>query len=212
MCPDFLNIRIHMSRGWSKEDAEKIIMQDTDDGDLVVQDNQGRGLQSKLNFGRPNWAAEFEAMTRKHAGSDIGVFFCGPKVLSSELHRRCNEFTNNKTHKVGMRLCVFLRVCTLPMIARVLLFVFLRTATNEYYVCVAPRTCPCHPPSPPTRLDSSTTVRSRKVTACFIECDLHTPVLYDTHCAHKPKATTDLLRSALLRSALLWLQRKIFKH
>lgn len=92
-CAEFLNIRIHMSRGWSKEDAEKIIMQDTEDGDIIVQDSQGRGLQAKLNFGRPNWSVEFGNMVKAHSGSEVGVFFCGPKVLSSELHRRCNEFT-----------------------------------------------------------------------------------------------------------------------
>jgi len=95
---DFLNIRIHMSRGWSKEDAEKIIMQDTEQGDLIVQDNRGRGLQAKLQFGRPNWKMEFDNLTQAHSGAEVGVFFCGPKVLSSELHRRCNEFTNTKTH------------------------------------------------------------------------------------------------------------------
>ena len=136
---DFLDIRIHMTRGWTADDAAKIILQDNEDGahllmlqrltwpgDTVIRDGSGRSLRHKMNFGRPNWDREFEAMSRAHPGyvdcsalhgslasvtcdglmaccpspsprcgrTDVGVFFCGPKVLSTELHKVCNKHTD----------------------------------------------------------------------------------------------------------------------
>lgn len=95
--PEFLNIRIHMSRGWSKDDAEKLYMQDDDEGETLVKDDQGRTLKSKMNFGRPNWNLEFGKLQQKHVGKKVGVFFCGPKVLSSQLHENCNKYTDETT-------------------------------------------------------------------------------------------------------------------
>lgn len=93
--PEFLKIRVHMTRGWNKADADKLFMQDdAEAGDLIIRDKQGRGLQSKMLFGRPNWPKEFDDMTKVHAGTDVGVFFCGPKVLSQTLHKNCNDFTD----------------------------------------------------------------------------------------------------------------------
>lgn len=93
--PDFLRVRVHMTRGWNKEDAEKLFLQDdAEAGDLIVRDKQGRGLKSKMLFGRPNWAKEFDDMTKVHHGKDIGIFFCGPKILSTTLHNKCNEFSD----------------------------------------------------------------------------------------------------------------------
>ena len=34
--PGFLNIRVHMSRGWSKDDAEKLMLQDGEEGEICV--------------------------------------------------------------------------------------------------------------------------------------------------------------------------------
>ncbi len=33
-------------------------------------------------------------MTQDHANTDIGVFFCGPKVLSTTLHKAANRHTS----------------------------------------------------------------------------------------------------------------------
>jgi hypothetical protein len=96
--PDFLTIKIHMSRGWSKDDAEKLYLHSEDEGEGLVKDDQGRCLKSKMNFGRPNWTVEFMNMAMKdHSGKKIGVFFCGPKVLGSQLHENCNKFSDNTT-------------------------------------------------------------------------------------------------------------------
>jgi len=92
----FLKIRVHMSRGWSKDDAEKLMLQDGEDGDMLVKDDEGRKLKAKMNFGRPNWDVEFRNFERDHKGN-VGVFFCGPKILSTTLHRKCNEYTSPNT-------------------------------------------------------------------------------------------------------------------
>lgn len=95
--PDFLQIRIHMSRGWSKDDAEKLYLQDSEEGDSVVKDDRGRRLKAKMNFGRPNWDVEFSKMKVVHSGT-VGVFFCGPKVLPPKETLACapsdSLFTN----------------------------------------------------------------------------------------------------------------------
>lgn len=98
--PDFLKVRVHMTRGWNKADAEKLFLQeDAEAGDLIIRDQQGRGLQSKMLFGRPNWNKEFAEMTKVHAGKDVGVFFCGPKILSTTLHNCSNEFSDASGRK-----------------------------------------------------------------------------------------------------------------
>eukprot|EP00051_Salpingoeca_urceolata_P032663 m.16775 g.16775 ORF g.16775 m.16775 type:complete len:672 (+) comp5330_c0_seq1:154-2169(+) len=92
---DFLEIRVYMTRGWSEDDAAKLMVQDQEDGDLVVRDAEtGRALRHKMNFGRPMWDKDFADFSYNHAGENVGVFFCGPKVLSSTLHQTCNKFTN----------------------------------------------------------------------------------------------------------------------
>ena len=45
---DFLVIKIHMSRGWSQDDAEKIMLQDDEDGDLIIRNAQVRVASALL--------------------------------------------------------------------------------------------------------------------------------------------------------------------
>jgi hypothetical protein len=120
----FLKIRVFQTRGWTDDDARKvpclwlfsacylfllpsyqIALSDDMEGDAVIRDAEtGRALKQKLNFGRPNWDREFAAIKAAHLGKDIGVFFCGPKIISSQLHECSNKFTAGDTrffyHKV----------------------------------------------------------------------------------------------------------------
>lgn len=91
---DFLSINVFMSRGWNQDDAAKIMLQEDEEGDLIVRDKNGRALRHKMNFGRPMWDKEFGDIAANHPNTDVGVFFCGPKVLSQQLHRNCNKFTH----------------------------------------------------------------------------------------------------------------------
>jgi NADPH oxidase 2 len=39
-------------------------------------------LRAPTHFGRPNWDNVFTSITEKHHDTDVGVFFCGPPMLS----------------------------------------------------------------------------------------------------------------------------------
>jgi hypothetical protein len=51
------------------------------------------GLRAGTHFGRPNWDLVFSSIRDKHPRRDLGVFFCGPKVLSRVLQQSCNKWT-----------------------------------------------------------------------------------------------------------------------
>ena len=44
-----------------------------------------------MNFGRPMWDRDFNGFAANHPGANVGVFFCGPKILSTQLHDQCRE-------------------------------------------------------------------------------------------------------------------------
>lgn len=54
-----------------------IIVQDVgSDRDAIT------ALRAPTHFGRPNWDRVFPSIVEKHPETDIGVFYCGPAVLS----------------------------------------------------------------------------------------------------------------------------------
>eukprot|EP00118_Oscarella_pearsei_P014513 m.124720 g.124720 ORF g.124720 m.124720 type:complete len:233 (+) comp37853_c0_seq7:337-1035(+) len=85
---DFLEYHIYLTRGWDPKMAREIYMKEDEEGDIIT------GLQQKTNYGRPHWDNIFAELGRRHPGVDMGVFFCGPKVLSSVLHKKCNEHSD----------------------------------------------------------------------------------------------------------------------
>jgi len=87
---DFLDYNIYLTRGWGKGDARNIVLHDGDTEDVIT------GLKQKTNYGRPNWDSIFQTAAQTHAGSDVGVFFCGPAVLSHTLHIMSNKHTTDK--------------------------------------------------------------------------------------------------------------------
>ncbi len=59
------------------------------------------GLSIPTHYGRPNWPIEFkyisEQLSSNSPSSDkfrVGVFFCGPKPISTVLHATCSSATN----------------------------------------------------------------------------------------------------------------------
>eukprot|EP01134_Creolimax_fragrantissima_P008136 CFRG8136T1 len=56
------------------------------------------GVHTKTHFGRPHWDKIFSDTSSKHANEEIGVFFCGPKVLGKVLHTKCNELSDKIQH------------------------------------------------------------------------------------------------------------------
>lgn len=82
--PQYLTAKI------KADDATNIMINDANaELDAVT------GLRASTNFGRPNWDAIFKSIRKIHQPSEAGVFFCGPKVLGSVLHQKCNMYTDS---------------------------------------------------------------------------------------------------------------------
>lgn len=84
-----LSVSIFVTRGWNANQARNIVLHD----DSSVYDAV-TGLHHKTQYGRPNWESEFKHLSERHKGSKTGVFFCGPKQLSTTLHKLCNKFSH----------------------------------------------------------------------------------------------------------------------
>lgn len=84
---DFLDMHIYLTRGWRDNQAFAIMLREGDETDAIT------GLRAKTHFGRPEWPKIFDSISLAHANKHIGVFFCGPPVLSHNLHAFCNEYT-----------------------------------------------------------------------------------------------------------------------
>lgn len=55
------------------------------------------GLRSLTRFGRPRWDELFAEWGDRCRGERIGVFFCGPKLLSRHLRSLCGSFSTSTT-------------------------------------------------------------------------------------------------------------------
>ena len=51
------------------------------------------GLKAPTKFGRPNWDVIFPSIRKIQEPAQAGVFFCGPKGLGSQLHQKCNIYS-----------------------------------------------------------------------------------------------------------------------
>jgi len=88
---NFLEIHTYLT-GQLSVDEIRTVMYGID-----AEADQITGLQSPTHFGRPNWREIFQEKCQRHPESEIGVFFCGPAVLSKELYKMCRLFTDSKT-------------------------------------------------------------------------------------------------------------------
>eukprot|EP00179_Madagascaria_erythrocladioides_P019363 CAMPEP_0198337834 /NCGR_PEP_ID=MMETSP1450-20131203/31445_1 /TAXON_ID=753684 ORGANISM="Madagascaria erythrocladiodes, Strain CCMP3234" /NCGR_SAMPLE_ID=MMETSP1450 /ASSEMBLY_ACC=CAM_ASM_001115 /LENGTH=579 /DNA_ID=CAMNT_0044042673 /DNA_START=77 /DNA_END=1816 /DNA_ORIENTATION=+ len=86
---NFLEIHTYLT-GALKPNEIKHVMYGEDDGQDAIT-----GLQSGTHFGRPNWPQIFDQLAVKHQGEEIGVFFCGPSVLSKVLYKNSRRITMN---------------------------------------------------------------------------------------------------------------------
>ncbi|XP_038076920.1 NADPH oxidase 1-like [Patiria miniata] len=87
---DFLEYHIYLSRGWSHRQAKNIYLQEEQAVDAIT------GLRQKTNYGRPKWDETFKMLAETHPAVHAGVFFCGPKNLSTVLHKCCNRYSSFK--------------------------------------------------------------------------------------------------------------------
>ncbi|XP_062873232.1 NADPH oxidase 4 [Trichomycterus rosablanca] len=80
--PDFLNIRLYLTNSQELKS--------------FTWDNYSP-LSSRLLTGRPSWRNLFQEIGRANNHKKVGVFCCGPKSISSELHKLCNSFSASGT-------------------------------------------------------------------------------------------------------------------
>ncbi|KAH7293928.1 hypothetical protein KP509_28G048400 [Ceratopteris richardii] len=57
------------------------------------------GSRIKTHFARPNWRKVFSMLASRHKGATIGVFYCGPVMLSKELKGLVHEYNKKGTTK-----------------------------------------------------------------------------------------------------------------
>ncbi|KAJ3353313.1 hypothetical protein GGF32_003121 [Allomyces javanicus] len=102
--PDLVELHMYLTAPLTADQITNVVMHDMtvaagvgDDGKHsggaeAVRDAVS-GLASNTYYGRPHWPTIFEGLTRSYPSTDIGVFCCGPKPLSHELHALCNQYT-----------------------------------------------------------------------------------------------------------------------
>ncbi|KAI0826184.1 NADPH oxidase [Irpex lacteus] len=86
-----IEINIYLTAKIKEDDMNNIIVQD-----VGAEKDAITSLRAPTHFGRPNWDRVFSSIAEKHPDSDVGVFFCGPPVLSKTLHVSCNKYSNPK--------------------------------------------------------------------------------------------------------------------
>ncbi|CAH2225550.1 NADPH oxidase 4 isoform X1 [Pelobates cultripes] len=74
--PDYLNIQLYLSQA---------------DGMQKIIGNKYQALNSRLLIGRPCWKPLFDEIAKSNRQKSVGVFCCGPKGLSKDLHKLCNN-------------------------------------------------------------------------------------------------------------------------
>jgi len=89
----WLEINIYLTGALSQDEIRNIMYGDNEERDEVT------GLATRTNFGRPKWNEIFDEKAQHHPDEDIGVFFCGPNMLSKTLYKNCVKLTKSSTTK-----------------------------------------------------------------------------------------------------------------
>ncbi|KAJ3356221.1 hypothetical protein GGF32_001593 [Allomyces javanicus] len=87
--PDLVQIHLYLTGAMKPDQITNVMIHDTSSGRDALS-----GLQSMTYYGRPSWDTIFTGLKASYPETDVGVFFCGPKVLSETLHRACNKHTD----------------------------------------------------------------------------------------------------------------------
>ncbi|KAF8625070.1 hypothetical protein AX15_005552 [Amanita polypyramis BW_CC] len=86
-----IEINIYLTAKIKEDDMTNIFVQD-----VGAEKDAITSLRAPTHFGRPNWDRVFRSIADKHPETDVGVFFCGPPVLSKQLHTMCNKYSTPK--------------------------------------------------------------------------------------------------------------------
>ncbi|KAL6050426.1 Cytochrome b-245 beta chain [Balamuthia mandrillaris] len=93
---NFLEIHAYLTSVRNTKAAKELIAEEEEEDD-------GRdpftGLMAGTHYGRPDLNAIFEDKTQNHPNDRIGVFFCGPRVMSKMLYKSCRKYTKKSSTK-----------------------------------------------------------------------------------------------------------------
>jgi NADPH oxidase 2 len=78
-----IEISIYLTAQIKHDDMTNIMVQD-----VGAEKDAITALRAPTHFGRPNWDRVFASVADRHPDTDVGVFFCGPPMLS----RTCVAF------------------------------------------------------------------------------------------------------------------------
>ncbi|XP_060799316.1 NADPH oxidase 4 isoform X4 [Neoarius graeffei] len=81
--PDYLNIRLYLTSTHKLQQS--------------FTEEKYHPLSSRLLIGRPRWKLLFQEIGKANQHKKVGVFCCGPKSVSRELHKLCNSFSSSTT-------------------------------------------------------------------------------------------------------------------
>ncbi|KAK8236258.1 ferric reductase NAD binding domain-containing protein [Phyllosticta capitalensis] len=84
-----IEIHTYLTAKINIADATNIMINDAN-----AEQDAITGLRAPTNFGRPNWDMIFKCIRKIHTPAEAGVFFCGPKGLGSQLHIKCNMYSD----------------------------------------------------------------------------------------------------------------------
>jgi len=91
---NFLEISTYLTGQLSVDQIRGVVSDLDAPADPITQ------LQSPTYFGRPNWDQIFQEKAQRHRGQMVGVFFCGPAVLSKQLSRFCGKYTDASSRTI----------------------------------------------------------------------------------------------------------------
>jgi NADPH oxidase 2 len=86
-----IEISIYLTAKIKEDDMTNIYV-----SDVGAERDAITSLRAPTHFGRPNWDRVFGGLADKHPDTDIGVFFCGPAVLSNTLHKMSIKYSSAK--------------------------------------------------------------------------------------------------------------------
>lgn len=85
-CSQYLEVRPHLTRFNNDKNMMENVAMNMDNEEDAITTLPG----VKTRFGRPNWFKDFVEIGEKNPSTDIGVFFCGPAILSETLDKACS--------------------------------------------------------------------------------------------------------------------------
>ncbi|KAI3613221.1 nadph oxidase isoform 2 [Moniliophthora roreri] len=84
-----IEINIYLTAKVEEDDINNIMVHD-----VGAEKDTITALKAPTHFGRPSWDKVFGSIVEKHPSTEVGVFYCGPRALSRELHAMSNKYSD----------------------------------------------------------------------------------------------------------------------